>query len=234
MTQRMVVPPVTTAERNALTDLQKNDLVFNTDTNQFNFTLNTGITWQAIADISNLLAYLPLSGGSMSGDIDMGGYSIISVLSLGVDSIQMVGGNINCDTQQINNVGDPLIAQDASTKNYVDTNTVNIVLVSGTSIAMIDTSVTNRYVLQNSSPCTLTLPTTITAGHAFEIVGGGTSGWIISQNSGQTIQLGASTTTSGVSGSLASTLQTDSLILTCNTTDTQLTAYGVQGNISIF
>lgn len=110
---------------------------------------------------------------------------------------------------------------------------IAITLVTGTSQIMTDSSPINRYILQNSSPCTLTLPTSITAGHSLEIVGGGSAGWMLSQNSGQNILLGTNPTTVGVGGSLSSTNPTDSLILTCTNPNNKLIAYAVQGNITV-
>lgn len=107
---------------------------------------------------------------------------------------------------------------------------IAITQVTGSTQIMTDSAPINRYILQNSSICTLTLPTSINTGHSFEIVGGRIAGWIIAQNSGQSVAFGTQTTTSGPGGSLSSTYPTDSIILACVTADTQLTAYGVQGN----
>lgn len=110
---------------------------------------------------------------------------------------------------------------------------ITITQVSGSTQTMVDSAPINRYILQNSSVCTFTLPASITTGHSFEIIGGGTAGWILAQNSGQSVALGALTTTPGAGGSLASTQTTDSLILTCTVVNTQLIAHGVQGNITV-
>jgi hypothetical protein len=109
---------------------------------------------------------------------------------------------------------------------------VAITVVTGNVLTLVDSAPVNRYVLQNSALCTLILPTSITAGHSFEIIGGRLAGWVIEQNAGQSIALGNQTTTVGTGGSLASSYSTDSLILGCTTANTQLTAYAVQGNIT--
>jgi hypothetical protein len=67
-----------------------------TDVQTWTLPDNTG-TIALLSDIPSVSNYLPLSGGSMTGTIDMGSNSITNVL-------------------------DPSSAQDAATKNYVDAN----------------------------------------------------------------------------------------------------------------
>jgi len=92
--------------------------------------------------------------------------------------------------------------------------------VTGTSQAM---SSNNGYITDNASLITLTLPTTSSIGDEIEIIGNGAGGWLIAQNSGQQIKFGNASTTSGVSGSLASTNQYDSVYLVCTVANTQWT-----------
>lgn len=81
---------------------------------------------------------------------------------------------------------------------------IAITQVSGSTQAMTDSAPINRYVLENTSPTTLTLPSSMTIGHTIEIYGGGAGLWIVGQNSGQMIltSVGGSpvSTTTGVTG----------------------------------
>lgn len=103
--------------------------------------------------------------------------------------------------------------------------------VTGVTQAMVaDTG----YVVNNAGLVTLTLPTTAAFGTAITILGKGAGGWIIAQNSGQSIQVGSVASTIGVGGSVASTNRFDSIELICTTANTIWTTQGgVQGALTI-
>lgn len=90
-------------------------------------------------------------------------------------------------------------------------------VVTGTSQAM---AVNNIYIANNASQVTLTLPSTVAVGDNFNVVGLGAGGWKVAQNSGQTIRLLSTVSTSGTGGSVASTTQYDSLSIICVTANT--------------
>lgn len=96
-------------------------------------------------------------------------------------------------------------------------------LVTGTSQAMVADS---GYVTNNAGLVTLTLPATAAFGSAQTIVGLGAGGWLIAQNSGQRIQVGNQTTTTGTGGSLASTNRYDSIDILCVVANTTWVAWG--------
>jgi hypothetical protein len=103
--------------------------------------------------------------------------------------------------------------------------------VTGTTQAMLSN---NGYIVNNAGLVTLTLPTTSAVGDEIDIIGKGTGGWLIAQNAGQTIVLGSSTTTAGVSGSLASTNHNDSFYMTCTVANTEWrVSSGPVGNITV-
>lgn len=103
--------------------------------------------------------------------------------------------------------------------------------ISGTTQAM---DVNTIYIVGNASQTTATLPSTAAVGSVVGIIGKGAGGWIIAQNSGQTIHFGNQNTTTGASGSLTSTNQYDSIELVCVTADTDWVCSGaVQGNITV-
>ena len=102
--------------------------------------------------------------------------------------------------------------------------------VTGTSQAM---AVDTFYIANNAGVVTLTLPVTAARGSVIEIGGKGAGGWLIAQNGGQQIQLGAQATTLGAGGSIASTNQWDSIRLRCITANTLWSVIGgPEGNIT--
>lgn len=103
--------------------------------------------------------------------------------------------------------------------------------VTGTSQAM---AVDSGYIANNVGLVTLTLPASSSVGDVIYIVGKGSGGWAVAQGAGQTINIGSSPTTVGVSGSLASTNQFDSVQLVCTEADTTWTTLGGgQGALTI-
>ncbi len=81
-------------------------------------------------------------------------------------------------------------------------------------------SINNAYTTNQGSLLTYTLPVTCPVGATFEIAGKSVSGWLIAQQSGQTIYGLATPTTTGATGSLASFTQYDTVKLVCITADT--------------
>jgi|WetSurMetagenome_2_1015567.scaffolds.fasta_scaffold402650_2 hypothetical protein len=76
---------------------------------------------------------------------------------------------------------------------------------------------------------TFKLPATAAIGDTFKVFGGSAPGWSIAQNAGQIIHVGSFSTTTGVTGSISSTNQYDSLTISCINTDNEFTAYSLQG-----
>jgi hypothetical protein len=101
-------------------------------------------------------------------------------------------------------------------------------VISSTSATMV---VNNGYAANNSSLVTLTLPATAAVGSEIRVTGLGTGGWQIAQNSGQLINFGSSTTTTGMGGSLSSTDQFDSIYLICVVANTTWNVMSSIGNI---
>lgn len=102
--------------------------------------------------------------------------------------------------------------------------------VTGTSQAI---AVNNGYTANNVGLVTLTLPATAVYGSVMAVIGKGAGGWKIAQNSGQTIHFGASNTTSGTGGSLASTKQYDTVFVLCTVANTDFTVYSSVGNLTV-
>lgn len=90
----------------------------------------------------------------------------------------------------------------------------------------------NGYIVNNAGLVTLNLPATSSVGDALAVMGKGAGGWLIQCGGGQTIVLGADTTTSG--GSLASTNAKDALYIICTVANTEWqVASAPQGNITV-
>ena len=92
-------------------------------------------------------------------------------------------------------------------------------------------SVSNGYVGTATTLTTITLPSTAAFGSVIEVVGTGTGLWRISQNSGQSIKFGVSTTATGVGGYLSATSQYDCVKLLCTSADTTFVVTSAIGNI---
>jgi len=100
--------------------------------------------------------------------------------------------------------------------------------VAGTSQTLVAST---NYFTQNVGLTTFTLPATAAVGSTIEIVGYGTGGWTITQNSAQSIQYGVVSTSVGVTGALSSTAATDQVILLCVVADTTWVASSPMGSL---
>jgi hypothetical protein len=91
----------------------------------------------------------------------------------------------------------------------------------------------NGYLADNAALVTITLPTTAPQFSVIKVAGFGSGGWLIAQNSGQSIHFGKSTTTTGAGGSLASTNQYDCVDLLCVVANTTFLVLDSVGNITV-
>lgn len=93
-------------------------------------------------------------------------------------------------------------------------------------------AVNNGYIANNAALVTLNLPVTSAVGDAMAVMGKGAGGWLIQCGGGQTIVLGASTTSVG--GALASTNAKDALYAICTVANTEWQLGSApQGNITV-
>ena len=102
--------------------------------------------------------------------------------------------------------------------------------VAGTSQTL---ATLNGYVNQNAGLTTFSLPGTASFGDVFAIAGVGSGGWTISQGSGQSIIVGTATSTTGLAGSVSSTLASDTIYLLCVTANTTFKAFQWAGNLTV-
>lgn len=102
-------------------------------------------------------------------------------------------------------------------------------MVTGTSQNMVSH---NGYIANNAGLVTLNLPATSAVGDEIDVIGKGAGGWLIQCGGGQTIVLGADTTSSG--GSLSSTNAKDALYIICTVANTEWQVGSApQGNITV-
>lgn len=92
----------------------------------------------------------------------------------------------------------------------------------------------NGYIANHSEGAyvEITLPVSCAIGKVIRVVGLGVGGWMVAQNSGQLINYGTVTTTTGTGGYLASTNQFDAVELVCVVTDTTFNVLDSHGNLS--
>lgn len=90
-----------------------------------------------------------------------------------------------------------------------------------------------RYLVNNVSRVSLTLPATAAVGDVYSVVGKGAGGWRICQNAGQTIHCGMKSTVTGTTGYVESSHYLDNLELLCITANTDFKTIGPIGNWDI-
>lgn len=101
---------------------------------------------------------------------------------------------------------------------------------TGTSATM---AVNNGYIANNAGLVTLTLPTTAAVGDVVRVAGSGAGGWAVAQNASEIIHFGSTDSTTGVGGSLASTVRYDAVELLCIVANTEWSVISSLGNITI-
>ena len=94
-------------------------------------------------------------------------------------------------------------------------------------------AINNGYVANNAGLVTLTLPAVAAFGSVIRVAGKGAGGWLIAQNAGQTIFYGATSTTPGAGGSLASTLPNHCVELVCITANNDWEVLSSVGNLTV-
>jgi hypothetical protein len=189
---------------------------------------------------------------SASGVVGYDGAGTFNGNSVTQHSLLLGGAN----SHTINNLGvatngqlpigstgaDPVLATITAGTGISVTNGAGSITISGTGGGLTWTDVTgttqamainNGYTANNAGTVTLTLPSTAAYGSIMAVVGKGAGGWSIAQNSGQTINFGASTTTSGTGGSLSSTKQYDVVFILCTVANTTFTVYSSIGNLTV-
>lgn len=90
-----------------------------------------------------------------------------------------------------------------------------------------------NYIANRATLITFSLPNIAAIGSIIEIAGLGAGGWIITQAAGQQIKIGNSASTSGATGTVASTNQFDVIRLMCVTANTTFAVTSAVGNLTV-
>ena len=107
---------------------------------------------------------------------------------------------------------------------------LSFINVSGTTqTAAINTG----YIANNAGLVTITLPSTAAIGSIVEVAGAGAGGWKLAQGSGQSIKFGVVTSTSGATGSISSTVSSDSIRVICTVANSGWAVISSVGNLSV-
>lgn len=125
----------------------------------------------------------------------------------------------------------------ASTVASGSTVTINVtgggieysVVTTNTQMAINQGYITNK----SGSAATMTLPATAAVGSVVSVVGLNATGWSIAQATGQQIHMNSVSTTSGASGSLASSAQYNSVLLLCTVANTDWTVISSEGVLTV-
>lgn len=201
---------------------------------------------------------LPTVSSATMSDIICAVQGYVSPSQLGVSVYETLGQIYNLFQSNIilSNAGDPngIVA---GTTYQLCWDTLDSILfvctISGTSSTTVWTPITNtlgnwlnistdfismnpnnNYVVNNGSTIvTFTLPIVASFGTIIEISGLSSGGWTITQNAGQTINLGNFSTTTGLTGSLSSSNQYDCIKLLCVVPNTMWNSISSIGNITI-
>ena len=94
-------------------------------------------------------------------------------------------------------------------------------------------AINTGYLTNAATLITLTLPATAAVGSVIEVAGMGTGLWKVAQNASGVIHFGNKNTTTGTGGSLASSLQFDTLRLVCSVANNEWVVLGAVGNLVI-
>lgn len=184
------------------------------DTTQFGGFSSTDVLPQGVTNL-----YLSTNGGSTYQNVNG-----LPVTVGNIASFNTTGGKLQDSGVAVSSLVLPSTTVSGALSGFVLSpllssigigQVVAITTVSATSYVMGDNAPINRYVLQNSSLTTFTLPisASVTIGHVFEVYGCGSATYNIGQNSGQSIKTSAGgvvvSTTVGTSGFLQASNITD-------------------------
>jgi len=187
----------------------------------------------------NQIAYYAATGNVLSGfSPSLSGVLVSTSLGAPVYSSTMTNGSIIIGVTG----GTPIVGSLAAGVGIsISTGPGSIIIsatgsgtgwteVVGTSQAMLPD---NGYVSSNAALVTLTLPAVAAFGSTISIVGKGAGGWRIAQGVGQNVQIGNTSSTVGVGGTVSSTNRYDSVNLICIVANTTWVTQGAPQSLGL-
>lgn len=184
----------------------------------------SGIPYISQGAASNPAFGTAVVAGGGTGNTTFTAYALITAGTTATGAFQNVSG--------VGTSGQVLVSAGASALPVWTTvgNTITWSVITADQSA----AVNNGYICNKGSLLTLTLPTTSAVGSIIEVTGMNIAlGWKIAQNANQIIHFGNVNTTTGVGGSLASTLTYDGVRIVCNVANLEWIVLSAQGNITI-
>lgn len=145
---------------------------------------------------------------------------IIYGVTGGIPGVNTIGAGVGISVTTV--AGRPIISATGDINQHVE--------VTGTSQAM---TVSTEYLANNAALVTLTLPSTAAIFEKVFVGGKGAGLFKIAQNSGQTINLLGTPTTTGTGGSLIATEQYGSIEVECIATNTTWRCNQITGNFTV-
>lgn len=147
---------------------------------------------------------------TLTGVLTGNGTSAITANTVTQFGVLLGGASNAVGSTAVGATGTVLTGNTGANPTFQAIPSLNVVDVTGTSQAM---TINTTYIADNAGLVTFTLPATAVQGSIITIVGNGAGGWTIAQNANQAIKMNANTTTTGVTGSLASTNRYNSLTM---------------------
>lgn len=166
---------------------------------------------------------LPVAGGG-TGAASFTAYSVICAGTTSTGAFQNVSGVGTSGQVLTSNGASALPTWQNATGGGITWNTT-----SGTSATL---AANNAYFANNASLVTFSLPVSSSVGDTYIISYQGSGGWAVAQNSGQKINFGSVSTTTGVGGSLASSAAGDTVTIVCQVANTTFQIISSIGNIT--
>lgn len=182
--------------------------------------------------IGNGTVYVPAAVGSGTGVTVTAGAGTMSIATSAVLTAATSSGTATVSSNNITFTGAGTITTSASGSTVTITGAASGVSWVDQTTTPVAMAVNNAYSVNNAGLVTLTLPSTAAFGSIIQVSGYGAGGWLIAQNSGQTIHFGAVNTTTGAGGSLASTNRYDQVTLVCAVANTDWVVNSSFGNIT--
>ena len=216
----------------------------------------------SLADVTINTSYNPSIGGAGAGNLEIGSITFLddtniagtvnldytTALETGVGYLNNISfdrgtNTISADGELI--IGDtggvPVISTLTAGVGIGITNGAGSITISGSGsgLAWVEVvaaaqamAVATAYGANRAGGVTFTLPAAAAAGTVMEIVG--IQGlWALAQNAGQTVHVGAFSTTAGAGGSLTATNAGDCIAIRCITANTDFRVQSLVGNITI-